>query len=116
MIAEVAERRDEITTLCQHYGVRRLELFGSAATGSFDSRTSDIDFLVDYPEDHDFGLWMVGFFDLKDDLRDLFGRPVDLVMTDATNDDEFWASVNASRETIYDAAPIPAVVGRHHPL
>ena len=111
MIAEVADRRDEIAELCRRYGVRRLELFGSATNGDFDSHRSDIDFLVDYPEDHDFGLWMVGFFDLKDDLRDLFGRPVGLVMTDASNDAEFWASVDASRETIYDGGTITAMAG-----
>ena len=111
MIAEVADRRDEIGPLCQHYGVRRLELFGSAATGPFDPLSSDIDFLVDFPEDHDLGLWLVTYFELKDDLRDLFGRPVDLVMTDASNDAAFWASVNQTRETIFDADAIAAMAG-----
>ena len=111
MIAEVADRLGETRALCQRYGVRRLELFGSAATGAFDPAASDIDFLVEYPEGHDLGLWLVGFFDLQDDLRELFGRPVDLVMTDASNDAGFWASVNASRETIYDAGAVPAMAG-----
>ncbi len=111
MISDVADRLDEIAALCRHYGVQRLELFGSAATGDFDPRKSDIDFLIAYPRNHDLGLWMVGFFDLQDDLRELFGRSVDLVMTDAGNTAGFWASVNESRETIYDAGAIPAMAG-----
>jgi len=34
--------------LCRRYGVRKLELFGSATDGAFDPRTSDLDFLVDF--------------------------------------------------------------------
>jgi predicted nucleotidyltransferase len=37
----IEERHDAIRALCQQYGVRRLDLFGSAATGAFDAVTSD---------------------------------------------------------------------------
>lgn len=106
MIAEIAERRDEIAGLCRRYGVRRLELFGSAATGAFDPLTSDVDFLVEYPDGYDYGLWLGRYFALKDDLRWLLGRPVDLVMSDAPNHPTFWASANQSREVICDDAAV----------
>lgn len=109
MIAEVADRRDEIAALCQRFGVRRLELFGSAATGAFDPLTSDIDLLVDYPEGHDLGPWLDQYFALKDELRWLLGCPVDLVMTDARNSPAFWSEVDRSQEVIYDAATVPAM-------
>lgn len=109
MIAEIAERHDEIVALCRRYGVRRLEVFGSATTGAFDPLTSDIDFLVEYPDGYDYGLWHERFFALKDDLRFVLGRPIDLVKTNATNNDAFWTSVNASRETIYDGPTVADV-------
>ena len=113
MISEIVERQSEIIALCRRYGVRRLEVFGSAATGHFDPLRSDIDFLVEYPSDYDYGLWLEKYFVLKDDLRWLLGRPVDLVMSDAPNKPAFWASANQSREVIYDAAEIAPVVDGH---
>lgn len=47
MIALVDEKKPEIVALCERFGVRRLELFGSAATGAFDPAHSDLDFIVD---------------------------------------------------------------------
>ncbi|HJU20508.1 MAG TPA: hypothetical protein VJ770_28985 [Stellaceae bacterium] len=37
----VAGRLGEIAELCRRFGVRRLDLFGSAATGRFDPAQSD---------------------------------------------------------------------------
>ena len=54
----VAEHLDEIRALCREFGVIRLEVFGSAVTPRYDPATSDIDFLVEYPPDHDLGPWM----------------------------------------------------------
>jgi predicted nucleotidyltransferase len=36
-------RSNEVRALCRRYGVRRLELFGSATTGAFDPQRSDVD-------------------------------------------------------------------------
>ncbi len=110
MIPEIRERRDQIVALGRRYGVRRLDVFGSAATGSFDPARSDIDFLVEYPEGYEFGLWMIRYFDLKGELEALLGRPVDLVKTNAPNSPEFWASVNDTRESVYDATQDAALV------
>ena len=48
MIPVIEERADELKRLCLHYGVRRLDLFGSAATGPYDPEESDLDFLVEF--------------------------------------------------------------------
>ena len=54
MHADIAAHRKELTALCRRYGVRRLEVFGSAARAAdFDPKTSDADFLVEF--DHDSG-------------------------------------------------------------
>jgi len=47
MIEELRRLRPQIDALCQRHHVRRLELFGSAATGRV-GPDSDVDFLVDF--------------------------------------------------------------------
>ena len=46
----VTEHLDDIGALCRRYGVRRLDLFGSAATGAFDPATSDLDFVAAFAD------------------------------------------------------------------
>jgi predicted nucleotidyltransferase len=49
MHALIDRHLSEIAALCRRYGVRRLEVFGSAARGiDFDPATSDADFLVEF--------------------------------------------------------------------
>lgn len=55
MIAAIEQNLDAIHALCREYGVARLEVFGSAATGELDPNQSDIDFLIDYTQDADLG-------------------------------------------------------------
>jgi predicted nucleotidyltransferase len=83
VIALVEEKMEDIRALCREFGVLRLELFGSAATGGYDHERSDLDFLVEYPPGHDLGPWLARHFELKERLDNLFGRPVDLVMAGA---------------------------------
>src|SRR3954452_8242994 len=60
------------------FGARRLGLFGSQARGEA-TEASDLDFLVEFePGTKTFDNYM----DLKAFLEDLFGRPVDLVLSD----------------------------------
>jgi len=47
MIATLEAKRAELQELCLRYRVRRLDVFGSAATvQGFDPQCSDLDFLV----------------------------------------------------------------------
>jgi len=61
----------------RNYGVRRLRLFGSCARDEA-SEVSDLDFLVDF-EKKSFDAYM----GLKEFLENLFGCPVDLVLSNA---------------------------------
>ena len=47
MIELVASRKTEIAAICRRRGAQALWLFGSAAKGTWDAATSDIDILVD---------------------------------------------------------------------
>jgi hypothetical protein len=50
MVAIIDSNRGKLDSLCRKHRVRRLEVFGSAADGTFDPERSDIDFLVEYEE------------------------------------------------------------------
>ncbi len=93
----------EVSALCRRYGVRKLELFGSATTGAFNPQTSDLDFLIDMDPEGD--SLFHRYFDLKEALEALFGREVDLVMVGALKNPYFIESINKTRQTVY-AAPL----------
>ena len=99
----VASRRAEIAALCRECGVARLEVFGSVMTDEFDPDRSDVDFIVHYPDDYDFGPWLARYFDFKTDLESLLGRSVDLVMVGAMRNPYFIKSVNETRQLLYAA-------------
>ncbi len=78
MLKDIETHREQIAELCRRYGVRRMEVFGSAARGEdFDRGRSDIDFLVDFIDDHPRTL--ADFLDFESHLSNLLGRPVDLL-------------------------------------
>ena len=94
---------DAIRALCREFGVARLEVLGSTSTPEFDPEQSDVDFLVDYPEDYEFGPWLKRYFELKERLASLLGRPVDFVMVDAPKNRYFIRSMNETRQLLYAA-------------
>src|SRR4051812_36156512 len=102
MIDLIQQRRAEIDLLCRSYSVRALELFGSAAEGTFDPARSDLDFVVDFLPLQP-GQLFDFFFDLKHDLEGLFGRKIDLVTTRAIQGSDFARMVKNSRQVLYAA-------------
>lgn len=74
LASEVDARRAEIALAAASHGAVSVRVFGSAARGEL-RQDSDIDFLV-VMEPHRSLLDHVA---LKQDLEDLFGRPVDVV-------------------------------------
>ena len=97
----VEERRRDLEAICQRFGVRQLELFGSGATGAFDSQTSDLDFLVEF--DSDPTRRADRYFGLLESLEDLFGRPVDVVEVGAIRNPYFLRAIEASRTLLHAA-------------
>ena len=102
MIERVASQVDEIAMLCRRFGVRRLDVFGSAVSGEFQAGSSDVDFLVelDPPEGQS---RFDAFFGLKESLELLLGVPVDLVDPSALRNPFFAAGVESSRTELYAA-------------
>ncbi|HKB04980.1 MAG TPA: nucleotidyltransferase family protein [Gemmataceae bacterium] len=100
MIELVERHRGELEALCRRYHVKRLEVFGSAAAGTFDPATSDLDFLVEFLAVEP-GRIAPDYFGLLHALEDLFGRKVDLVMDSAIRNPYFRRGVDESRTPVY---------------
>ena len=102
MIASIEQNQQALSELCQRFGVRKLELFGSAATGAFDANRSDLDFIVEFPPEYDFGPWLSRLTEFKRALIDLFERQVDLSLPTALHNPWFRREADKSRVTIYE--------------
>jgi len=103
MSSSVQEKQKELGRLCESFSVKQLDIFGSAAdeTGTLPD-ASDIDFLVEFlplKEDQ----YADVYFGLLFALEELFGRSVDLVMTQAIRNPYFRESVERSRKLLYAA-------------
>jgi len=76
----ITQKTPEIEAICRRYGVRRLDLFGSAARGTdFDPDHSDADFLVEFEDDTGMASPLQRHLGLERDLVQLLERPVDLI-------------------------------------
>lgn len=101
MHAVIANKKGELAELCQRYDVTRLEVSGSAARGlDFDPETSDADFLVEFDPDSNLSPFD-RYFDLVYALREISGRPVDLLEYRAIRNSYLRAAIDKTRETIY---------------
>jgi predicted nucleotidyltransferase len=92
----------QLEALCRRYGVLRLDLFGSAAAGAFEPGRSDLDFLVEFEPEHSLSA-ADRYFGLLEDLEELFGCGIDLVMDRAIRNRYFRAEVDRTRKPLYAA-------------
>lgn len=98
----IAQHRASIAAICQRYGIRRLEVFGSAARGEdFVPESSDADFLVEFAAGAQPDLQ--SFYGAKAALEQLLGRDVDLVEPGAVRNPYVLAGINRHREPVYAA-------------
>ncbi len=93
-----------LPALCERFGVRRLDLFGSAAAGPFDPSRSDLDLLVAFDDGLPPGAYAEAYFGLRAALEDLFGRPVDLLTEPALENPHLRRRVEAERRPLFPAA------------
>ena len=101
--ADIVERNlPAIAQLCRQFGVRRLDLFGSAATGRFNPQRSDLDFLVEFePETQG-----KSYFRLLEEFEKLFGRKVDLLTELGLDNPYLRRRIETERRTLFPVAMI----------
>src|SRR5205807_5972467 len=81
-VSGLAVDEEQLRALCSRYGVARLEVFGSTASGGAQP-DSDVDILYVLQPGARLG-WRIE--DLADELSAILGRPVDLVSLSSLNE------------------------------
>jgi predicted nucleotidyltransferase len=97
----VQSRLPQVIELCRRHHVKRLDLFGSAATDRFNPATSDVDFAVEYLPDVRRGLGG-DYFALKAGLAQVYEREIDLVALQAVRNPFFRDEVIETRVPVYE--------------
>jgi uncharacterized protein len=92
--------KDKLIELCNKHKVKELYLFGSILTEKF-NETSDIDLLIQFHQ-----IELLDYFDnymeLKEELEQLFRRPVDLVENQAIRNPIFRRVIEREKQLIYE--------------
>ncbi len=100
MSLQLAVDQARIADFCRKWRVKELSLFGSALREDF-RPDSDVDVLVVFEEDAEWDLW--DHMHAEDELRQLFGREVDLVEKSAVRNPFRRHHILTNREVIYAA-------------
>jgi predicted nucleotidyltransferase len=102
VIPLIQENLEAIAAICRKHSVRRLDLFGSAATGDFHRGKSDIDLFVEFVS-YDTPTIADQWFGLQEDLEKLLGCHVDLTSIRAAKNPYFLQVANRERVKLYAA-------------
>lgn len=102
MVQMLEDRIDSIRSLCRKYRVARLHVFGSALRGDYRPGESDVDLLVEF-EPMDGYARAEAYFDMLDELEELLGTRVDLVMAGAVKNRFIAADIEATKTVLYAA-------------
>jgi hypothetical protein len=102
MVIAMLESHRPAAELCRRYRVRRLEVFGSAADGTFDPSHSDVDLLVEF-EAMEPGPLADAYFGLLAELESLFGRHIDLLTPKSVRNPYLQRGIEETRRVLYAA-------------
>ena len=92
--------RQTLATFRHRWKVRGLELFGSVLRPDF-RPDSDVDLLVSFAKDAQWSLY--DWVDMIGELREIFGREVDLLSSQSLRNPFRRHEILKSRETLYAA-------------
>lgn len=102
MVSVISDKLDAISALCRKYGVVSMHLFGSAVGSDFEPGRSDVDLLVDFGSMDGYAK-AHAYFDLLDELREVLGTEVDLVMIGAVKNRYVAAEIERTKQMLYAA-------------
>jgi len=97
---DIEKFKPEIERVCRSMPVKRLGLFGSALSQNF-SQGSDIDVLVIFDSDENIDVFDK-YFELKEQLEEIFKRDVDLVVDRKFKNPVLRESIDRTRTIIYE--------------
>ena len=102
MVNMLLDKLDAIRQSCKNHNVVRLDIFGSALREDFEPDRSDIDFLVDFGPMSPFDK-PDAYFGLLNELRNILGTEVDLVMVGALKNRYIRDDINRTKQQLYAA-------------
>jgi predicted nucleotidyltransferase len=99
----ISDKNSEIKDICEKHSVASLFIYGSALKESFSS-TSDLDFAVEFKDTLTPLEIGEAFFNLLNDLEQLFNRKIDLLSYRVVKNPIFKAELDKTKKTLYAAA------------
>lgn len=102
MIGLLVSKRQAIEDVCSRFGVARLEVFGSALREDFKPGESDLDLLVEFKPMEPYAR-VEAYFGMRDELRALLERDVDLVMAGAVKNLYVSREIERTKQLLYAA-------------
>jgi predicted nucleotidyltransferase len=102
VIGLLESKRQAIEDVCSRFGVARLEVFGSALREDFKAGESDLDLLVEFKPMEPYAR-VEAYFGLRDELRTLLKRQIDLVMVGAVKNLYISREIERTKQLLYGA-------------
>ncbi|MDD2600544.1 MAG: nucleotidyltransferase domain-containing protein [Kiritimatiellae bacterium] len=99
----ISEHNEDLKSLCEHFRVAKLYVFGSVVNGNFNENSSDIDFLAQFKDRAPTAEYAERFFGFEEGLNSVFKQPVDLVTVEGLKKRGFRDVVERTRELIYES-------------
>ena len=96
----IEQHQAALAELCRRFGVDRLYVFGSAASGDL-RPASDVDLVVSMADRLPTGTYADRFLDFAEAVESLLGRRVDLVSEQAIRNPFFRREIEATRQLVY---------------
>ena len=96
----IESNKNKLFSLCEKHKVKELYIFGSALHEGFHD-SSDIDMLIQFDQVELLD-YFDNYMDLKEELSQLFNRPIDLVEDKAIRNPVFRRVVNREKQLIYE--------------
>ena len=95
----IDQHTEDLKLLCKACHVEKMYLFGSTLTQHFNNQ-SDVDLLVKFKK-IDLAQYFDNYINLKEKLKSLFGREVDLLEEQTLKNPVLINSINQSKTLIY---------------
>ncbi len=112
MNREVLDRLtpDFLRSICERWQIREFAVFGSVLRDDF-TADSDVDLLLSFEDEAPWSLWEL--YDLRVELEEVLGRPVDIVEPEAIRNPYRRKSILGSKRVLYRPDNTSVSRGQH---